>query len=157
LPEISRLATAALFSAAGAAGGPIGAAVAAFIGGQTDILSLGGATPVLHNTEDEWKKLKAVLDMKAAWPIGLIYGDSNFPWGHHQILAIGYSDPGDGTAMLNVWNNNDGAHPATLNIDFRGTELQVQVIGLDDGHPIKGIFVEDYSFVQPPSSLKLSA
>jgi hypothetical protein len=53
LPDISRLATAALFSTAGAAGGPIGAAVAAFIGGKIDILNLGGATSVLHNTEDE--------------------------------------------------------------------------------------------------------
>jgi hypothetical protein len=154
LPAFSRLATAALLSAAGNAGGPIGAAVGAFIGSKVDVLNLGGATPVLHNTSDEWKKLKAVLDMEAARPIGLIYGDSTLPTDQHQILAIGYADPGDGTASLEVWDNNDGAQSATLNIDFRGNELQVT--GNRDGRPIKGIFGEDYFFAQPPLSLKLS-
>jgi hypothetical protein len=120
----------------------------------------GGATPVLHNTSDEWKKLKSVLDMEPARPIGLIYGDSKLPTDQHQILAIGYSDPGDGTASLTVWDNNYGAQSSTLNIDFRGSELQVTGT-YDDGRPIKdlrpikGIFVEDYSFAQPPLSLKL--
>jgi hypothetical protein len=42
LPAFSRLATAALFSAVGNAGGLIGAAVAAFIGSKVDVLNLGG-------------------------------------------------------------------------------------------------------------------
>jgi hypothetical protein len=116
------------------------------------VLNLGGPTPVLHNTSDEWKKLKPVLDMQAAWPIGLIYGDSTLPTDQHQILAIGYADPGDGTGSLTVWDNNDGAQPATLNLDFRGSELQVT----GSTRPIKGIFAEDYTFVQPPLNLKLS-
>jgi len=160
LPALSRLATAALGSAAGAAAGPIGIAVGALIGGNADIFNLGGATPVLHNTQDEWPKLKADLDMEAARPIGLIYGNSRAPWDQHQVLAIGYSDPGGVLPMLIVWDNNDGADFRTYTIDFSGSELQVTQFNSNgvptaSDEPIKGIFMEDYTFVQPPANLKL--
>jgi hypothetical protein len=94
---------------------------------------------------------KTKLDAEAAWPIGLVYSDAASPFAQHQVLAIGYMENGDGTAVLNVWDNNDGNKPRAFGLDLRGDELQVA----NSDRPLKGIFLEDYSSRQPPMSLRL--
>jgi hypothetical protein len=154
---VSRLATAVLL---GALTGPIGEAVEAAVGEDSDFFHLGGPNDLLDKTKDEWARLKEKLDWEAAWPIGLVYGNSIIPWDQHQVLAIGYSDTGNGKAILKVWDNNDhdydhqeiGAEVRELILDFNGDELQV---GNYD-KPIKGFFVEEYSPTKPPDILNLS-
>lgn len=151
LPVISRLASAALGAAAGGViGGPVGAALGAFLAGKDDVLGLGGADDLLHRTREHWGRLRAQLDREAAWPIGLVYGDSGIPIDQHQVLAIGYEDRGNGTASLTIWDNNHGSRSDDLQLDLRGGELNVT--GAD--HPLKGIICEEYSFKLPPASLR---
>jgi hypothetical protein len=151
MPVISKAATVFLMTAAGSFGGPIGAAIGALIGSQSDIFNLGGSRVLLDDTKGEWNKIKAKLDAEAAWPIGLVYSDSPSPIAQHQVLAIGYSDFGDGTATLKVWDNNDVIQPRFLGLDFRGDELQVS----NSDRPLKGFFFENYGPSQPPLSLRL--
>lgn len=154
LPVISRLASGALGSAAGSViGGPLGAAVGAFVAGSDDVLGLGGADALLDQTRKHWEQLKMRLDREAAWPIGFVYGGKASPIDQHQVLAIGYSDRGDGTASLRIWDNNDGPTFQTLDVDFRGAELRVSS-SQNSLNDIKGIICEQYTFKPPPASLR---
>ncbi len=151
LPVISRLASALLGVAAGGAiGGPLGAALGAFLVGKEGVLGLGGADDLLQKTREHWGRLRVRLDREAAWPVGLVYGDSAIPIDQHQVLAIGYEDRGTGTGGLKIWDNNHGSWFRYLQLDFRGRELNVA--GAD--HPLKGIICEEYSFKLPPASLR---
>ncbi len=151
LPDVDEIATATLLVAAGSFAWPIGPALGAWIGTKVDIFDLGGPQALLNNAKDEWLTIKSKLDGEAAWPIGLIYGDPKSPFDQHQVLAIGYTDSGLGTATLKVWDNNDANNDSELRLDFRGNELKVA----GSVKPIKGIFHEEYIPRQPPSSLKL--
>jgi hypothetical protein len=153
MPDAGKVATAALLGAAGLAGGAVGAALGVFIGTQVDIFNWGGPKVLLDQTKTQWPLLTARLDAQAAWPIGIVFSDTMNPIEQHQILAVGYHDPGDGTATLDVWDNNDGNSGRTLALDFRGDALQVTNF-LND-RPVTGIFAEDYSPEVPPASLQL--
>jgi hypothetical protein len=132
-------------------GGPLGAALGAFLVGKDDVLGVGGADDLLRMTREHWGRLRARLDREAAWPIGLVYGDSTIPIDQHQVLAIGHEDGSNGTATLTIWDNNHlGPRSTDLQLDFRGGELNVA--GAD--HPLKGIICEEYSFKLPPASLR---
>lgn len=153
LPDISTAASAVLGAAAGAViGGPIGAALGAFLAGKDDVLGLGGPNALLDKTRDHWGQLRGRLDGAAAWPAGIIHGGNASPVDQHQVLAIGYSDFGNGTATLDIWDNNDVNICRKLQLDMRGSELNVSSsnTNLDD---IKGIICEDYSSKLPPQSL----
>jgi hypothetical protein len=152
MPIISRVANIALGTAVGSLGGPIGIAFGALLGDQVNVFNLGGPKVILDRTKNEWAEIKRTLDGQAAWPIGLVYGDSTTPLGDHQVLGLEYDDPGDGTATLTVWDSNHANHSRRLELDFRGDELQ----GGNFDSPPKGIFLEDYSLRQPPDNLRLS-
>jgi hypothetical protein len=157
-PVISKAATIALLGLAGSVGGPVGSAIGVLIGSQTDIFELGGPKVLRNRTRDEMNKLKQKLAREAAWPIGLVYGHSANPIDQHQVLALKYEDRGDGTARLDVWDNNDANRSRTLTLDFRGGELVVTQMRagrtVDENKPIKGILCEEYYSIQPPLSLK---
>jgi hypothetical protein len=157
-PVVSKAATMALLGMAGGIlGGLLGAAIGGLIGSKTDIFELGGPKVLRDRTRNEMKKLKEIMGREAAWPIGLIYGHSAKPMDQHQVLALKY-EGGDGNATLNVWDNNDANRGRTLTLVFgaegltviqqRGTDI------VDAAKPIKGIFCEEYSSIQPPLSLK---
>jgi hypothetical protein len=152
MPVVSRVANITLGAAVGSLGGPIGAAFGALLGSQVDVFDLGGPTVILDRTQNEWQRITSTLDAVAACPIGLIYGDSANPIDQHQILAIDYIDHHDGTALLFVWDNNFANELQVLALDFRGDELQVG----NSARPLKGIFLEEYSFQRPPDILRLS-
>ena len=153
LPAISTVASGALGAAAGSIGGPVGAAIGAFLAGRDDVLGLGGADALLDKTRDDWRRLGRRLAGAAAWPIGFVYGDSLDPTDQHQVLAIGMIDHGDGTATLDIWDNNDGAMCRKLQIDFRGDELKVTSSNANL-NAIKGIICEDYEPKTPPDVLR---
>jgi hypothetical protein len=148
LPKLGRVATATLLANLGSfLSGPVGAAVGAFIGTKADIFEFGGPKALLDRTEEEWPRIKRRLDEQAAWPVGLIYGDETNLFNQHQVLAIGYTDNGLGTATLEVWDNEDGNTGRKFDLDFRGDEL------VESGFPkhrIKGIFAEEYERRVPP-------
>lgn len=151
LPVISTLASAALGAAIGnIIGFPLGPALGAFLAGKNDVLGLGGADDLLQKTRDHWGQLRMRLDREAAWPVGFVYGSTPNPIDQHQVLAIGYEDNGDGTAILKIWDNNHGAMWSIIRLDFRGSELNAD--GTSD--PLKGIICEEYSFKMPPASLR---
>jgi hypothetical protein len=152
LPKLNGVADAAFGAAVGGVGGPLGIVLGAFVANQASIFDFGGAGELLSWTKDEWSDLKVRLDERAAWPVGLIYGDTKNPFDQHQVLAIGYTDAGLGTGTLDIWNNNDLQQTDTLAIDFRGSELKVT--GFNDNHTIKGFFAEDYRPKKPPANLK---
>jgi hypothetical protein len=156
LPKVSTVANLALEVAVGSfLGGPIGAAFLALLGATVHVFDdLGGPKSLLKPSKDEWSRIKSTLDWQAAWPVGCVFRDSNTPFDDHQILAVGYDDHGSGTATLEVWDNNDGPSKRTLDLDFTGDELEVTNF-LND-RPLKGIFREEYSPLQPPDSLRLS-
>ena len=159
LPLLGKAGTIALLAAAGSTAGPIGAAIGAVVGTQVDIFQLGGLSSGLAETRAEWPRLKGILDREAAVPIGYIFGTSANPIDQHQVLAIGYQDPADGTATLTVWDNREANSSRVLALDFRGTELQVGNAFKPKDAPeesLKCIFPEEYSPKRPPSSLKLS-
>jgi hypothetical protein len=150
-PVVSQIATTALLAAAGSVAGPLGLAIGAFVGSQVDVFGMGGPDALLDDTREEWNKIKAKLDEEAAWPIGLVYGDSVNPIDQHQVLAIGYEDS-DAGQRLTIWDNNEGNRGRTLILDFSGEELGVGQFS--SSRPIKGIFLEDYSSKVPPENLK---
>ena len=154
LPVISKLASAALGAAAGSViGGPIGAALGAALAGGGDVLGAGGADALLDKTREHWPRIKQHLDEGAAWPIGIIHGSNSSPVDQHQILAIGYSDRGDGTGTLTVWDNNWPHEKHDVNFDMRGGELNVSSTdSYHDMNDTKGIICEEYSVKTPPES-----
>lgn len=154
MPIISRAASAALGAAAGSViGGPLGAAVGAFVAGNDDVLGLGGVAALADKTQEQWSRLRERLDHEAAWPIGFIYGGTANPIDQHQVLAIGYSDHGDGTASLTIWDNKDGAMLQFLNLDLRGDQLFVNASN-SELNDVKGIICEEFSPQLPPASLR---
>ena len=154
LPTISQLASAALGAAAGSVGGPLGAAIGAFVAGEDDVLGLGGAHALLDKTRDHWGQLRTALDHEAAWPIGFIHGSTANPIDQHQVLATKYTDQGDGSAVLEIWDNNDGAKSKNLTLHFQGDELVVNCTTDPSLNDIKGIIFEQYTFNMPPASLR---
>jgi hypothetical protein len=156
LPVVSRAANIALGTAIGSIGGPIGAAFGALVGSQVNVFNLGGPKVILDRTKEEWGRIKTALNTEAAWPIGLVYGDSANPIDQHQVLACSCVDNGNGTGSLTIWDNNDANRSSTMALDFRGGELVItQWIGVDHSRrPLKGIFLEKYSPSRPPQSLR---
>jgi hypothetical protein len=152
LPVLGKAATITLLAAAGSIGGTIGAAIGALIGTQVDIFNIGGPANALDETRNEWVRLKSILDNNAAVPVGFIFGATANPIDQHQVLAIGYGDPGDGLATLTIWDNNDANRARILVLDFRGSELQVG--NCLESETLKCVFVEEYSSHKPPLSLK---
>jgi hypothetical protein len=152
LPVVSRAASAALGTAAGVFGGPIGAVIGAIVGGVDDVLGLGGAKDLLGPSKDHWTRLLGKMAGEAAWPVGFVYSDKPNPVDQHQVLATRIVDHGNGTAYMEIWDNNSGAMVDVLQIDFRGSELSVTTTISGD---IKGIICEDYTFVAPPATLRV--
>jgi hypothetical protein len=151
LPKLNGVADVAFGAAVGGIAGPLGIVVAAWLATQSGVFHLGGPGNLLDWTKDEWASLKSHLDREAAWPIGLIYGDTAIPWEQHQVLAIGYEDNGSGKVKLRIWNNNEERKDNILRIDFTGDRLEVK--DFKESHTIRGIFAEEYRRNKPPSAL----
>ena len=152
LPALDEIAMSLLLAGVGTIAGPVGTLFGAWIGSHVDLFDLGGASALLARTKREWPDIKHTLDREAAWPVGLIYGDTASPFSQHQVLAVGYEDNGAGTEVLRIWDNNDAnGMQRGLKLDFSGDALTVTG---QRNHDIRGIFLEDYSARRPPWSLK---
>jgi hypothetical protein len=152
LPALDEVAMSLLLAGVGTIAGPVGSLFGAWIGSHVDLFDLGGASVLLARTTREWPEIKHTLDREAAWPVGLIYGDTASPFSQHQVLAVGYEDRGAGTEVLHIWDNNEAkGKQRGLKLDFSGDSLTVTG---ELSHDIKGIFLEDYNARRPPWSLK---
>lgn len=146
MPKVGEFATAALLDAVSA---PLGTALRLFVGSRLDIFGLGGADVLLSRTRQQWRTLTRRLDEQAAWPVGVVFGARKNPFDQHQVLAVGYDDPGNGTAELTIWDNNHGNREHVLRIDFRGDGLKVRNYDGD----VKGIIAERYEARVPPANV----
>ncbi len=119
----------------------------------------GGPGALLDRTKHEFAILKSHIDAGQPWPLGLVYTNRDL-WDQHQIMAWGYTDNGDGTGSLLVYDSNapqqigEAAEPAgtTIPFDFRGPAL-VATSPSDYGDLLVGFFCTDYSRVAPPAGL----
>jgi hypothetical protein len=153
LPKLNEVADIAFGAAVGSIAAPLGPVVGAFLADHEHLFHFGGAGSLLSMTMDEWTAIKERLDQQAAWPIGLIFGNTANPIKQHQVLALCYTDddPSPGQGTLTIWDNRSGNISDVLHLDFRGSELEVS--GDNFPEAIKGIFIEDYTQKTPPSSL----
>lgn len=159
LPAISVAATAALVGlASGTIAGPIvGLAIAALLAGEhVDFFHLGGASKLLGQCQDDWRRLAERLDGERApvWPLGLVYGNELSPAKQHQVLATALADRGDGTGTLTVYDNAHPCEDLHWVVDLRGPELVVTGDRLAD-KDIKSILCEEYHPAVPYAELKL--
>jgi hypothetical protein len=114
----------------------------------------GGAHELLARTRNEWPVIKSHINAGDPWPIGTI-GMTTDPMHNHQVLAIGYDDPGNGTAVLYVYDSNAVNQVSQIDLDFRGTQLSTNQTAYPGGFntqqgPVAGIFAEHYTQRQPP-------
>jgi hypothetical protein len=107
-------------------------------------LPFAGADWLLDRVREEWITLKAHIDSGKPWPICLI-GNSVSPFNNHQVLAIGYDDPGDGTGVIYVYDMNGPGKDQTITLDMRGTILAaVESLPNPDRGPLRAFFCEKY-------------
>lgn len=114
-------------------------------------LPFAGADWLLDRVREEWPQLKAHIDAGRPWPLCLI-GSSPSPFDNHQVLAIGYDDPGDGTGVISVYDMNGPGKAQTIALDMRGTTLAA-VESLPNPHrgPLRAFFCERYTPAPPPA------
>lgn len=113
-------------------------------------LPFAGPGYLLKRTREEFANLKTHLDINHPRPICLI-GSSKSPFNNHQVLAIGYDDPGDGTATLYLYDMNAPGHEQIIKLDFRGAELQAEESAPSpERGALRGFFLEHYSPAPPP-------
>jgi len=160
LPAISTTASAALGAIAGSViGGPLGAVIGGVIAGKDDVLGLGGADKLLGKTKDSLASLSGFLATHPAWPVGFVYGSQGTITDEHQVLATGCHDNGNGTAILNLWDNawTGDIRPSCQSIDLflSGSEVVAASSHQPDYNDIKGIICEQYAPVLPPASLQI--
>ena len=112
-------------------------------------MPFGGTDWLLDRTREEWEKLKVHLNQDDPWPICLI-GSSTSPFNNHQVLAIGYEDPGDGTGTLYVYDMNGPGCDQTITLDMRGKELvAIESCPNAERGNLRGFFVEHYTPASP--------
>jgi hypothetical protein len=112
---------------------------------------VGGAGWLLEQTRQHWATLKKHIDNGEPWPICLV-GTSTSPFHNHQVLAYGYSDPGDGTGTVYVYDMNCPDKENTIHLDFRGIELMAdESCASADRGALRGFFCEVYMPASPPT------
>lgn len=101
--------------------------------------------------------MKQYLDAGTPWPLGLI-GMTRSPKDNHQVLAYGYSDNGDGTGTLYIYDNRRPDQECTITLDFNGQELTVPSESCTDVErgELKGFFCSSYRQNSPPAALGLT-
>jgi hypothetical protein len=113
-------------------------------------LPFAGADWLLDRVREEWSHLKAHIDGGHPWPLCLI-GSSRSPFDNHQVLAIGYDDPGDGSGVIYVYDMNGPGKEQTIALDMRGTTLAaVESLPNQARGPLRAFFCERYTPVPPP-------
>lgn len=109
-----------------------------------------GPSWVLKKTIGEWKELKQYLDSGTPWPLCLI-GTSRSPFDNHQVLAIGYDDPGDGTGTLYLYDSNAPDVVSVTKLDFRHEYLVAEESCPSPARgPLRGFFCGAYTPQIPP-------
>jgi hypothetical protein len=116
-----------------------------------------GAAWVLGQSRKEWRTLKEHLDADEPWPIGLV-GQARGSFVIHQVLALGYDDPGDGTGTLFVYDSCCPGAAHTIALDFHGSSLAADESCAQHGDDTqwKGFFCDAYSPAVPPIAVGLS-
>lgn len=91
--------------------------------------NLGGRW-VLTETKREWRALRRHLGAGDPWPIGLV-GRANGSFANHQVLALGYDDPGDGAGGLKRLSGRERRHGFHRNAGQRANGWQKRLANRD--------------------------
>ncbi|MCP4692916.1 MAG: hypothetical protein GY859_33050, partial [Desulfobacterales bacterium] len=111
----------------------------------------GGAPWLCDQTFDQWELLKRRIDAGAPCPIRLI-GESDAPYDHHPVLAIGYEALGDGLGEILVYDVDSPGKDQSILLDFRGRKLSAEESFPNRRRgPLRGFFCETYTPVRPPA------
>jgi hypothetical protein len=113
---------------------------------------------VLARSKQEWAALKRRLDAGRPWPIGLV-GRAGGSIANHQVLALGYDDPGDGSGTIVVYDSCCPRSAHTITLDFRGRSLSADETCACTGTETrwKGFFCAVYTPARPPVAVGLTA
>lgn len=117
-----------------------------------------GPAWVLRRTRQEWASLRRRLDTGRPWPIGLV-GAAHGSFANHQVLAIGYDHPGDGTGSITVYDSCCPRSAHSIALDFRGSRLRADESCAHRGGDTQwmGFFCDVYRPARPPIALGLGA
>jgi hypothetical protein len=119
----------------------------------------GGGEEIQNRTEREWAALVGWLDKGNPRPISLLFDDWNI-FDNHQVVAYGYGgDPSNGTAYINIYDNNNPNLELAISFDFMGSEMNGIIVDADNNRIsepyseyLKGFFCTDYTPKTPPVS-----
>lgn len=113
-------------------------------------------------TKMEVEKLRAALDAQRLVPLGLVIAQgrtfkeiSHEVWTNHQVLAYGYTQNGDGSLDVRVYDpNTPGRDDVYIHITPTADGVQCQPVNLRVYPPrIRGLFLMPYDPVEPPGRL----
>lgn len=102
----------------------------------------GGAAWLLAHSMEEWRRLKASVDVGRPVPIGLVR-DTKHVYDNHQVLATGY-DQADGThGTIYLYDPNCPDQESTIRVEFGPLLLNGQE-SCGALAPLRGFFCETY-------------
>jgi hypothetical protein len=105
---------------------------------------LNGIGVARATREEQFPKLKAMLDQGVPQPIGLVQSRNVGEFSHdHQVVAYGYEETGDRSKVF-IWDNRHPGDEDTL--DFTAVyEPGDPAVHQNNGDTWRGFFVENYS------------
>ena len=108
--------------------------------------SCGTAEWARRRTEQEWRKLKSLLDADNPVPIGLVRGGRKLT-ANHQVVAIGYEEPDEALVVLYVYDPNCPGKKSVIQLRFGSRPFEGQE--MCSSVALRGFFVEKYRVKVP--------
>ncbi|MDY6876741.1 MAG: hypothetical protein SWK90_11145 [Chloroflexota bacterium] len=106
---------------------------------------------LLARSKEEWKTLKASVDVGAPVPIGLVRDAKNV-YENHQVLAIGYDEADEAHGRIYLYDPNCPGQVSTISIEF-GEQLLDGQETCGAIAPLRGFFCESYTFSDPVAAI----
>jgi hypothetical protein len=97
--------------------------------------------------EEEWPKVRAVLDSGHPAPLGIVYVRSRDPreiWRNHQVLAYGYDMNGEAVSLRVYDPNYPGDDELTLTFETSNVGEERPVVHGIEGPRVRGFFLTEY-------------
>lgn len=110
----------------------------------------GGAAWLLDQSKAQWNTLTTKIDANQPVPLAII-GTTMNPMQNHQVLAVGYDDPHDGTGTIFVYDMNCPGAEQSIQLDFRGLLLfAVETCPNNRRGALRGFICVEYTPAKPP-------
>ena len=106
----------------------------------------GGPSWLAKESREEWVKLKEHIDGGSPIPLGLVRQTIS-PFECHQVLAMGYDEPGGDQGVIYVYDPNCPGKESKIEFSLTGQDLQGKE--LCSKVDLMGFFCEDYEPEDP--------